>query len=103
MVSSLADTRKKNVSCNINKFLGGKYAFSFLNVSKYLQITLRYPLVTTKMWAMANDPSFVEKLKKDRVGSGSWVYMKFLRTLFEAHPEKEPEDFSDCPLFVFST
>lgn len=103
MVSSLADTRKKNVQLQLakNKFLG-KYAFSFLNVSKYFTDNIKIPIkITTKMWAMANDPSFVEKLKKDRVGSGSWVYMKFLRTLFEAHPEKEPKDFSDCPLLFF--
>lgn len=56
---------------------------------------------TTKMWAMANDQSFVRLLKKDKVGSGSWVYLKFLRTLFEAKGDIEPEAFTNCPLLFF--
>ena len=47
------------------------------------------------------DIIFVEKLKKDKVGSGSWVYLKFLRTLFEAKPDIEPENFTKCPLLLF--
>ena len=39
----------------------------------------------------------VKKLKKDKVGSGSWVYLKFLRTLFEAKASIEPEEFIQCP------
>lgn len=50
------------------------------------------------MWAMANNQDFVEKLLKDRVGSGGKVYVKFLRTLSEAKPELEPELFQHIPL-----
>jgi len=103
MVSSLADTRRKNVQLQLakNKTVG-KYAFSFLSATKIITDNMKIPIkVTTKMWAMANNPSFVDKLKKDKVGSGSWVYMKFLRTLFEANPKIEPEDFSNCPLLFF--
>tara|TARA_B110000014_G_C20093942_1_gene573140 strand:- start:638 stop:1576 length:939 start_codon:yes stop_codon:yes gene_type:complete len=103
MVSSLADTRRKNVQLQLakNKIVG-KYAFSFLSATKMITDNMKIPIkVTTKMWAMANNPSFVDKLKKDKVGSGSWVYMKFLRTLFEANPKIEPEDFSNCPLLFF--
>ena len=56
---------------------------------------------TTKMWAMANDSSFVKKLKQDKIGSGSWVYLKFLRTLLQAKPAIEPEDFDKCPVLFF--
>ena len=50
------------------------------------------------MWAMANNPEFVKALKNDKIGSGSAVYLKFFRTLFEVSPEIEPEDFNRCPL-----
>jgi len=103
MVSSLADTRNKKVQLQLakNKILG-TYAFTFLKATKIFTDNVKIPVkITTKMWAMANDPTFVEKLKKDSVGSGSWVYMKFLRTLFEADPKIEPEEFSCCPLLFF--
>ena len=103
MVSSLADTRKKDIQIQLSKNkIIGSFALTFLNATRIVTDNMKIPIkITTKMWAMANDPSFVDKLKKDSVGSGSWVYMKFLRTLFEAQPEKEPEEFSDCPMLFF--
>ena len=50
------------------------------------------------MWAMANNPEFVKALMNDKIGSGSAVYLKFFRTLFEVSPKIEPEDFNTCPL-----
>lgn len=103
MVSSLADTTQKEVQIQLskNKILG-KTGYSFLKGTKQLSDAIKVPIkMTTKMWAMANDPSFVKKLKKDKVGSGSWVYLKFLRTLFEAIPFIEPEEFTQCPLLFF--
>lgn len=103
MVSSLADTRKKEVQIQLakNKLIG-QFGAKSLSVFKGITDNIKVPIkITTKMWAMANDPSFVDKLKKDKVGSGSWVYLKFLRTLFEAKPSIEPEHFDQCPLLFF--
>ena len=84
-----------------NDFLG-RVSPWLLNKSKDLSDNIRIPIkITTKMWAMANDPSFVAKLKRDKVGSGSWVYLKFLRTMFEAKAKIAPEDFEQCPVLVF--
>ncbi len=103
MVSSLADTTDPKVQIQLSKNdIIGKTGAKTLSAMKKLTDNIKVPIkLTTKMWAMANDPSFVKKLKKDKVGSGSWVYLKFLRTLFEAKPAIEPEDFNNCPLFFF--
>ena len=103
MVSSLADTREKVVQMQLakNKLISS-ISIPIMNASKMFTDHLKIPIkLTTKMWAMVNDPAFVNMLKKDKVGSGSWVYLKFLRTLFEAQPEIEPEYFSSCPLLFF--
>jgi len=103
MVSSLADTKKKEVQIQLSKNkIIGKLGAKSLSTFKGLTDNMKVPIkMTTKMWAMANDPSFVSKLKKDKVGSGSWVYLKFLRTLFEAEPAIEPEKFTQCPIILF--
>ena len=100
MVTSLADTRDKKVQIQLSKTkLIGTFALPMLNKLGTTIDNIRIPIkITTKMWAMANNKSFVKKLLKDRVGSGSWVYLKFLRTLCEANPEIEPENFTRCPL-----
>lgn len=103
MVSSLADTRKKEVQMQLSKNkLLGSLSLPLLNVTKIFTDTIKVPIKhTTKMWAMANDPSFVKKLKQDTVGSGSWVYLKFLRTLMAAQPHIEPENFTNCSVLFF--
>lgn len=103
MVSSLADTTKKEVQIQLSKNkLLGTLAYKSLRNLKAITDNIKIPIkATTKMWAMANDQSFVSLLKKDKVGSGSWVYLKFLRTLFEAKAEVEPEQFNQCPLLFF--
>ncbi len=103
MVSSLADTTQKEVQIQLSKNkLLGTMAYSSLKTLKSITDNIKVPIkATTKMWAMANDQSFVRLLKKDKVGSGSWVYLKFLRTLFEAKAEIPPEEFKQCPLLFF--
>lgn len=100
IVTSLADTRDKEVQIQLSKTkIIGTFALPMLNKLGTTIDNIRIPIkITTKMWAMANNKSFVRKLLKDRVGSGSWVYLKFLRTLCEANPEIEPENFTRCPL-----
>ena len=103
MVSSLADTRRKEVQNQLSKNkLLGTISLPFLNFTKAVSDSIKVPIkLTTKMWAMANDPSFVKKLKQDKIGSGSWVYLKFLRTLLQAQPAIEPEDFDKCSVLFF--
>jgi alpha-beta hydrolase superfamily lysophospholipase len=105
MVSSLADTSKKEVQIQLsrNNFMG-KTSYTVLKNMRKLTDNIKVPIkMTTKMWAMANNQEFVKLLKKDKVGSGSWVYLKFFRTLFEAKSTIEPEDFVKCPLLFFQS
>lgn len=100
IVSALADTRKQVVQRQLskNKFMG-TFGVEFTRKMGWAVDGVKIPIkATTKMWAMANNPDFVKKLMKDKVGSGSKVYVKFLRTLFEAGPSIEPELFTDIPL-----
>ena len=100
IVTSLADTRDKSVQMGLakNKCFGF-FSHYLLNRLSFLTDKIKIPIkLTTKMWAMANNKEFVKELKKDKVGSGSWVYLKFFRTLFEANPNVEPEKFKSCPL-----
>ena len=103
MVSSLADTRKKEVQLQLSKNkLLGVLSLPLLNFTKIVSDSVKVPIKhTTKMWAMANNSSFVKKLKQDRIGSGSWVYLKFLRTLLQAEPSVEPENFNKCSVLFF--
>ena len=95
MVSSLADTRKKDVQIQLSKNkLLGIYSLPLLNLFKVFTDSIKIPIrYTTKMWAMANDPTFVEMLKRDEIGSGGKVCLKFLRTLMQYQPTIEPENF----------
>jgi alpha-beta hydrolase superfamily lysophospholipase len=103
MVSSLADTTRLEVQLQLsrNKVLG-KSSYKVLKSLSKLTDNVKVPIkATTKMWAMANNQEFVRLLKKDKVGSGSWVYLKFFRTLFEAKAAIEPENFTKCPVMFF--
>jgi len=103
MVSSLADatTEKVQIQLSKNDFLG-KRSYKSLALAPNITDNIKVPIkMTTKMWAMANDQSFVKLLKNDKVGSGSWVYLKFFRTLMEYQPAVEPENFTQCPMLFF--
>ena len=100
VVTSLADTRLKDVRAGLarNRIFGSFSSIVFNGLKRSLdnvKIPIRW---TTKMWAMANDRNLVTALKRDSVGSGSSVYLKFIRTLFEVAPAIEPFDFDRCPL-----
>ena len=100
IVTTLADTRREDIQIQLskNKFMGTKGVSMTKRLSKFTD-GMKIPIkATTKMWAMANNKEFVRLLQKDKVGSGSWVYVKFLRTLFEAAPPIVPEKFDKCPL-----
>jgi alpha-beta hydrolase superfamily lysophospholipase len=102
IVSALADPRDKKVQVQLskNKFMSS-FGVKFTQNMGWAFDGVKFPIKdTTKMWAMANNPEFVEKLLADKVGSGSKVYLKFLRTLFQAGADIEPENFKDIPVLL---
>jgi alpha-beta hydrolase superfamily lysophospholipase len=100
MVTTLADTTKLDIQRVLarNDFAaiaGGKA----INLLKKVTDNIKVPIKeTTRMERMANNPEFVKLLKKDKVGSGSWVYLKWLRTLQSTSAAIRPEDFNQCPV-----
>lgn len=100
IVTALADTTKDDVQMMLSKdYLSGKFGLTALTAFKGIADGIKVPIkMTTKMWAMANNQEFVSLLKNDEVGSGSWVHLKFLRTLMTTKPILPANKFQQCPV-----
>ena len=98
-VTALADTTTKEVRLKLSRdYFSGTYGAKILNKFSSLLDGIKVPIKeTTNMWAMANNQDFVKLLKKDKVGSGSWVHLKFLRTLMNTK-SMPAENFTQCPV-----
>ncbi|MBA3390997.1 MAG: alpha/beta hydrolase [Deltaproteobacteria bacterium] len=54
----------------------------------------------SKMDRISNRPELSALVRSDRLGGGSWVPARFLRTLMTTPPAVEPEDFDRCPVLL---
>jgi alpha-beta hydrolase superfamily lysophospholipase len=54
----------------------------------------------SKMHRISNKPELSALVKADRLGGGSWVPARFLRTLMSTAPDLEPEAFTVCPVLL---
>jgi alpha-beta hydrolase superfamily lysophospholipase len=54
----------------------------------------------SNMAAIANDSRLVEIFLTDRCGGGNTVPVHFMRSLFEATPDVEPDQFDLCPVLL---
>ncbi|HEY0255627.1 MAG TPA: alpha/beta hydrolase [Kofleriaceae bacterium] len=54
----------------------------------------------SKMNHISNKPELSALVKTDKLGGGSWVPARFLRTLMTTAPAIEPEDFDRCPVLL---
>jgi alpha-beta hydrolase superfamily lysophospholipase len=52
------------------------------------------------MHRISNQRALSALVRSDRLGGGSWVPARFLRTLMHAAPAIEPEQFDICPVLV---
>lgn len=63
--------------------------------------SLRLPIKwVSNMPAIANDSRLVKVFLSDRCGGGARVPIHFMRSLFEAAPDVEPEKFDLCPVLL---
>ena len=62
-----------------------------------LPLPMRY---VSKMNRISNDPELSRLCETDRLGGGSWVPARFLRTLMSTAPDVEPEAFTVCPVLL---
>ena len=54
----------------------------------------------SKMHKISNNPELSALVKTDKLGGGSWVPARFLRTLMSTAPDIEPEQFTTCPVLL---
>ena len=102
VATTLADTREPAVRKGFAKHaLLGTAGFWLLD--KLAPITDGLPLpmaYVSKMDRISNKPALSALVKSDRLGGGSWVPARFLRTLMTTAPAIEPEAFGVCPVLL---
>jgi hypothetical protein len=54
----------------------------------------------SRMNHISNNPALSSIVMRDRLGGGSWVPARFLRTLMTTPPAIEPEQFTGCPVLL---
>src|SRR6185503_1936415 len=54
----------------------------------------------SKMGNISNRPELSALVKSDKLGGGTWVPARFLRTLMTTAPAIEPEQFDVCPVLL---
>ena len=83
-----------------NSLLGGG-GFLFAKLLGPLIDPIRLPMKwLAPMELISNDPEVSRVFMKDRLAGGTTVSMGFLRSLMNAKPAIEPEDFNVCPVLL---
>jgi alpha-beta hydrolase superfamily lysophospholipase len=102
VATTLADTREKEVQRGFarTELLGsaGLWLLGRLApVTDGLPLPMRF---VSRMNRISNNPELSHLCETDRLGGGSWVPARFLRTLMSTPPDIEPEDFRVCPVLL---
>jgi len=102
IATTLADPRERAVRAGFarNRVLG---VAGLWLLQKLAPLTDGLPLpmaLMSKMHRISNKPALSALVRSDRLGGGSWVPARFLRTLMSAAPAVEPEQFTACPVLL---
>ena len=102
VATTLADPRERAVRRGFarNPLLGSGGLWL---LDKLAPLTDGLPLpmaYMSKMHRISNKPELSALVKADRLGGGSWVPARFLRTLMTTAPDIEPEQFDLCPVLL---
>ncbi|GGY73164.1 alpha/beta hydrolase [Marinobacter zhanjiangensis] len=102
IATTLADPRLPIVQRQFARFSWlGSLAPHTLPLMDTLCGSLRVPIrCVSRMSAIANDPKLVEVFLSDPYGGGNLVPVHFMRSLFEATPDIEPDQFHLCPVLL---
>ncbi len=102
VATTLADPRETAVRKGFAKHaLLGTAGLWLLDKLAPLTDGLPLPMAyMSKMDRISNRPELSALVKRDRLGGGSWVPARFLRTLMTTAPAIEPEDFDLCPVLL---
>ena len=102
IATTFADTRSIKTMAKVgrNSLLGGG-GFLFAKLLGPLIDPIRLPMKwLAPMELISNDPEVSRVFMKDRLAGGTTVSMGFLRSLMNAKPAIEPEDFNVCPVLL---
>ena len=102
VATTLADPREGAVRRGFarNALLG---SVGLWLLAKLAPLTDGLPLpmaMMSRMHGISNKPALSALVRSDRLGGGSWVPARFLRTLMTTVPATEPEDFTACPVLL---
>jgi alpha-beta hydrolase superfamily lysophospholipase len=102
VATTLADPREKAVRQGFARTaLLGSGGLWLLDKLAPLTDGLPLPMsLMSKMHRISNRPELSALVKADRLGGGSWVPARFLRTLMTTAPDIEPEEFRVCPVLL---
>ncbi|HEU0032674.1 MAG TPA: alpha/beta hydrolase [Kofleriaceae bacterium] len=102
VATTLADPRERAVRRGFAKHpLLGTGGLWLLDKLAPLTDGLPLPMAyMSKMSRISNRPELSALVKSDRLGGGSWVPARFLRTLMTTAPAIEPEQFDRCPVLL---
>jgi alpha-beta hydrolase superfamily lysophospholipase len=102
VATTLADPRERNVRRGFARHaLLGSVGLWLLERFKALTDGLPLPIsVMSRMNKISNKRALSALVQSDRLGGGSWVPARFLRTLMSTAPAIEPEQFTACPVLL---
>ncbi len=102
IATTLTDPREPAVRRGFarNRVLGGPGLWL---LDRLAPVTDGLPLpmaAVSRMGQISNRRELSALVKSDRLGGGSWVPARFLRTLMSTAPALEPEAFDACPVLL---
>ncbi len=102
VATTLADPREREVRRGFARTpLLGSAGLWLLDKLAPLTDGLPLPMaLMSKMHRISNKPELSKLVRSDRLGGGSWVPARFLRTLMSTAPDLEPEQFTVCPVLL---
>jgi alpha-beta hydrolase superfamily lysophospholipase len=102
IATTLADPRERDVRRDFARTrLLGTGGLWLLDKLAPLTDGLPLPMsLVSKMHRISNRPELSALVKSDKLGGGSWVPARFLRTLMTTSPAIEPEQFTVCPVLL---
>jgi pimeloyl-ACP methyl ester carboxylesterase len=102
IATTLADPRERAVRRGFARHpLLGTAGLWLLERLAFLTDGLPLPMSTmSRMNKISNKRALSELVMSDRLGGGSWVPARFLRTLMSMPVEVEPEQFTVCPVLL---
>ncbi len=102
VATTLADPRERDVRRGFARHaLLGTAGLWLLERLQRVTDGLPLPMsLMSRMHQISNKPALSALVKSDRLGGGSWVPARFLRTLMSTAPAIEPENFTRCPVLL---